>query len=290
MASKKNSKEHLVVCKHPEKYQIFDDRIMKPICAKQIKNGVETGSMVYHELDIVDFPKNPLRYFPPNNVAILLSIAKKGLTKAEILYSEKIDPKIIDHSLFNTKENKNEFIQNKSSLVADFIELIQTSIVFSYTALEAFANLSIPEDYEYESEVNNKGILEIYNKKAIERWLPLKTKIANILPVIYETKNIEKQNFWPHFIDLEKCRHDIIHQKSILRTEFYKVYFRKDIFTTCKSAEDIITFFSETYSTKNVTHALWPWTVNKNREFPLEIIPDGEKFEIIGNIYEGVKK
>ena len=293
MTIKKNQdrgKQGLVICKNPEQYEVFDQRIMKPICIKKVENGVEIGSMVFQELDTVDFPKNPLTYFPPNNVALLLSISKRHLTEAERIFSEKLEPTKNNHSFVDTTKNKKDFLNENSVIVADYIENIQTSIVFAYTALEAFTNLSIPDDYEYKMQVKSKGIIELYDKKAIERWLPLKDKISNILTIIYETKKVETQKFWSNLVNLEKLRHEIIHQKSIERTEFYKAYFGKDIFKSCKSAEETIKFFFETHSDKKKTNPLWPWLINKDKEFPLTLDFKSEHFEVIGNLYEGLTK
>ena len=285
----KKNKMGLVFCVYPSQYKIFDIRANKPICFKSIKNGVEEGSMVYQELDQIHFKNNNLLYFPPNNVAILLSISKRFLNEAKKIFENKIDSNKINHSLDNVEGNRKEHLIEKSKILYDFIEDIQISIVFSYTALEAFCNLSIPDNYEYKIKNNRKGTIEVYDKRAIERWIPLREKLSQILPEIYQTKRIKKQKFWNYYIKLEKYRNDIIHQKTIKRTEFYKNYFRKDIFDVCQSAENIIKFFYEQHAKKNRTNPLWPWLINKEREFPLMEFKS-ENFEVIGNLYDGIKK
>jgi hypothetical protein len=288
--SKGEAKIGLVFCVYPEQYEIFDTRISKPICIKKIEGGIEVGSMVYQELDQLSFKKKSLLYFPPNNVGILLSISTRFFNDAKLIFENKIDPNKFDHSLDNAKGDRKKYLMEKSRIVCDFIESIQTSIVFSYTALEAFCNLSIPEDYEYKTEIRNKGIIEVYDKKAIERWIPLQQKLCKILPEIYQTKKLENQKFWSYYVKLEKYRDDIIHQKSIERTEFYKNYFRKDIFDVCESGKEIIKFFYEQHSEKNKTNALWPWLINSRKEFPLRTDFKSENFEVVGNLYEGIKK
>ncbi len=280
----------LVYCMQPEQYDIFDERISKPICIKSIDKGVEKASMVIQELDEVSFKKNPLTYFPPNNIGILLSVSKKNLKAAKELFEKEIDPNKTNHSFVATDLEKREFLKMKSKVVADYIEAIQICIVFGYTALEAFANISIADDYEYKVHVKNKGITEIYDKKAIERWVGLVDKLSKILPDIYETKKIETGKFWSLFIKLEKYRHDIIHQKSIEHTEFYKNYFNKDIFDICSSPELVLKFFYKSHSLKQRTNPLWPWLINKELEFPLTTDDKAGDFEVIGNIYEGKKK
>lgn len=285
------NKQGLVYCISAEQYDIFDERISKPICIKQFKDGIETGSMVLQELDEINFHKNSLAYFPPNNVGLLLSINRKHLNEAKEIFKNEIDPSKINHSYVKTAFDKKQFLKDKSRTIADYIEKIQVCIVFGYTALEAFANLSIKEDFEYKVNIKGKGITELYDKKAIERWITLEDKLSKILTKIYETKKIEHNKFWSYFVKLEKYRHDIIHQKTIERTDFYKTYFYKDIFDVCACPEAVLKFFYSARSDKQKTNSLWPWLINKYKEFPMTTDLNSENFEVIGNLYEGkIKK
>ncbi|HEY5536082.1 MAG TPA: hypothetical protein VIL99_14245 [Ignavibacteria bacterium] len=287
---KTTNKQGLVYCIQPEQYDIFDERINKPICIKNVENGIEKGSMVFQELDEVYFKKNPLTYFPPNNVGLLLSISKNHLKNAKELFNTEINPNNVNHSFVNTTNNKKEFLKQKSKLVADYIEIIQVCIVFGYTTLEAFTNLSITEDYIYKVNIKKKGVTEHYDKSAIERWVSLNDKISKILTDIYKTKKVEGTKFWSYFVKLEKYRHDIIHQKSIERTDFYKKYFTSDIFDICACPELILKFFYEANSSKQKTNPLWPWLINKDKEFPFTTDFKPTNFEVIGNLFEGKKK
>jgi|GEM_PF-1290344 len=284
------NKQGLVYCLQPEQYDIFDERIIKPVCIKQVHDGKEIGSMVFQEMDEVYFPKNPMAYFPPNNVGLLLSVGKRHLEDARKLFKKYIDPNLNNHSFVNEPGNKKEFLKNKSKVVADYIEAVQVCIVFSYTALEAFSNLSIFEGYEYRVKSKAKGIVELYNKHSIERWVSLGEKLSKILPDIYRTKSIEDNRFWSYFIKLEKYRHDIVHQKSIERTDFYKVYFNRDIFEVCSCAESVMKFFYNAQADQQRTNPLWPWLINKDKEFPLTTDFRSENFELIGNLFEGKRK
>ena len=289
---KHNLKEKigLVFCKYPEQFEIFDNRINKPICIKKVEDDVEVGSMVYQEFDQIHFKKNKLTFFSPNNVGILLSISKNALNEAETIYDESLDPYKFEHSFEQAKGDKRSFLITKSKIVCDYIEKIQISVVFSYTALEAFSNLSIPDDYTYKVKSKSKGIVEVYDKNAIERWLPLQDKLCNILTEVYQTKKLKSLPFWNYYTKLETYRHNIIHQKSIRRTEFYKNYFAKDIFNVCQSGEEIIKFFYQEHSEKNKTNPLWPWMINKTKEFSVTTEFRSENFEVVGNLYEGIKK
>lgn len=285
-----NNKMGLVVGTTPARYKINNIRLMKPLCHQEYKDGNLTGSMLIQNLDSVNLNRNKkITYFVPNNIALLLSISNKALETAKQSYIKNFLNSPIELDLNKITSNKRIAMDDVSTLVCDYLETIQTAVVFGFTALETFANLSIPNNYTYSIENNNKGISEIYDKNAIERWLPLKTKINTILPQIYQTKKIEHENWWGNFLNLENYRNDIIHQKSISHTEFYKVYFKESIFTICQTPNLIIQFFYDAHADENKTNPIWPWT-NKTSALPINREYNSDNFEVIGNLYEGVKK
>ena len=77
-------------------------------------------------------------------------------------------------------------------LIYDYLEEIQTSIVFSYKSLESFCNESIPDEYVYK-KTNNKGIVEHYSKEQIERWIPTSEKLSDILPEIFKCDFLQQK-------------------------------------------------------------------------------------------------
>lgn len=292
MKGKKKSKEKgqmgLVFCKSPKDYIFFDPRSSKPTYHISDEENLTEDSpgMVIQETDELKFNgNNVLEYFTPNNVGILLSITNHSLNVAKDLFNKQIDPNRHNHSLKIINGDRKDALINKSIVIYDFIEIIQTCVVFSYTSLEAFVNLSIPDDYEYEQRIENKGIIEKYDKTAIERWVPLKLKLSKILVKVYDTEDITKKPIWNLFLKLEQYRHDIIHQKSIDRVEFYKNYFNKDIFKVCSSSEEIIDFFYKQHAKRNVSNPLWPWLINKENHFPMTKF-NPEHFEKKGSIYD----
>lgn len=287
----KKQKIGMVVGLFPNQYKIEDARLNKPVCHQKIENGQITGSMLLQDLDTAQLDKGKeLTYFCPNNIAVLLSINSKALERAKDLYSNFFLNSSIEFKLEQIEGDKKAFLNEISSKVCDYIECLQTAILFGYTALETFANLSIPDEYTYETTNDSKGIKEIYDKAAIERWLSLKTKFQHILKEIYQTKKPESQNWWGHFSDLEEYRNDIVHQKSINSTSFYKAYFKKSIFQVCESPLSVIKFFYEAHAENNRTNPIWPWIVNDKNYFPINAQYDSKDFEVIGNVYEGIKK
>lgn len=286
----RDGKLALVVGTTPDRFNLTDSRLMKPVCHQTYEGGALQGSMLMQDIDKVSLSKNNnITYFVPNNVALLLSVSEKALNEAKRIYTNNFTNQEIELDLDKMNGDRKMMMNQASSLVCNYLENIQTSIVFGYTALEAFVNLSIPEDFTHTTEKNSKGISEVFDKKAIERWLPLKTKIKNILTEIYSTKKIDSQKWWGQFLNLEQYRNDIIHQKSISHTEFYKVYFKQNIFRVCKSPTDVIRFFHDSHAKDNRTNPLWPW-MEGAESLPVNTSYDSSKFEVVGNMYEGIKK
>jgi hypothetical protein len=287
----KRHKMGLVVGLFPDQYKIVDPRLNKPVCHQKVEKGEVTGSMLLQDIDTVSIGNGrEITYFCPNNVAVLLSTSLKALDKARELYEGFFRAASVEYRVESVDEDKKTFLNRVSSAVCDYIEHVQTSIVFAYTALETFANLSIPEGYQYQTENKSKGIRETYDKDAIERWLSLKVKVQCILREIYETKAVERQKWWGRFSNLERYRNELIHQKTIQSTSFYKAYFEPSVFLACECPLPVIKFFYETHAAKNRTNPIWPWLVSEKNYFPVSTRYDSQDLEVIGNVYEGIKK
>lgn len=257
--NKKSSRSMVIVATDVSQYCCKDIRSLKPHSFDCKDHPEHPLSIASQESDIVKLPKNKkIEYFVPNNIALLLSISRKSLKSAEVMYKE-----VFLKYNEDINNNKVDELWKNCTLVSDYIELMQTSIVFGYTALEAFANISIPDEYIYISKPNSKGIREQLDKQAIERWLRLQDKLAIVLPDIYQSNKLTAQKYWSHFLLLEEHRNNIIHQKSIDRTSFFVEYFKPKIFEVLKTPEKIIRFYHDVNIIKNSvearTNLMWPW-------------------------------
>lgn len=284
-----SKKLKLVVGISPDNYEIDDNRLRKPVWHQKREGGKILDSGLFQELDQINFGNKTLTYFQPNNIALLLSISQKSLEKAKLFFKEKFKDHSIVLDYIKYDGDKKKFIGSKSSDICDYIEFIQVCIVFSYSSIEAFANISIPENYTYSYRKNKKCNEEIYDKSSIERWVSLRDKISIILPNIYKVKKPTLKKWWGEFIKLENYRHNIIHQKSIESTEFYKKYFRDDIFNICSVAQNVIKYFYEETAKQNRTNAMWPWLSCSKNELPISFVFDELNVEVVGNLYEGIK-
>ncbi len=288
MGKKEKSKTGLVVGLCPEQYKINNFRLNKPVCHQKFDKGVLSGSMLLQEIDEVNLKGRKLKYFAPNNIGLLLSINSTHIEISEKIFQDNFEQ--TDHFSVNQEADKRKILDSSSSIVCDYLEKVQVAIVFGYTALETFANLSIPSDYEYKKKNKSKGIHELYEKESIERWLSLKEKIQYILTDIYNTEKVEKQKWWGHFSNLEKLRNDIIHQKSVKSTDFYKCYFKDSIFKICRCPKEVIKFFYTAHENNNQTNPIWPWLEGEKNVFPINQNYQSKNLEVIGNIYEGIKR
>lgn len=252
----------------PSEYEIFESRLKKPISVVRPDDPPVDFALVFQEADKIKInSKKSLEFFVPNNIALLISTSNKALDEAKDIYKKNLNQDNPQND-YHENETQLDFMKRKSSSFCDYIEKIQTGIAFSYTAVEAFANISIPDNYHYRLK-NKKGV--IYDKFAIERWVTLKDKLEFILTDVYKTQSIKADSNWNNFLKLESLRNNIIHQKSGDHSDFFKDYFKDSIYDICKSTEGIIRFFYDKHNEENRTNPLWPWLIGKEKDFPIRI-------------------
>ncbi|MEY1087239.1 hypothetical protein AB7160_00070 [Morganella morganii] len=141
------------------------------------------------------------------------------------------------------KEKSKSFFESDVGEIFDYLEEAQKIIVFSYKAIEAMCNSAIPDNYTYKKNSNKKGVLEVYDKLGIERWVSTTEKVSKILPEIYDCDSPEKNKFWGHFKKMEELRNDIIHSKSSSTSKVLAELLSSDIDKYVKSCEEILRFF-----------------------------------------------
>lgn len=100
-------------------------------------------------------------------------------------------------------------------LLFDFFELFIAEVIFSFTAIEAFANESIPSEFIY-SWKNSKVVKQLARVE-IERCVPLDEKLKKVLPQANKVKSPAGTKAWQGFKDLKSIRDRVVHMKSIDR-------------------------------------------------------------------------
>lgn len=189
----------------------------------------------FQEVISTKIERKNISFSRPNEISLSMNIAKKSLDLAlEIRKSiiKSIQP-----------NQKNKFFGDKVNHIYDYLEEVQKTIIFSYKAIEALCNSAIPEDYTYKKDLSKKGISEIYDKSAIERWVSTSEKVSKILPDIYKCPSPSNQKFWGHFKKLEELRNEIIHSKSSTSSKLLSEILSSDIEKYFNSCENMLLYF-----------------------------------------------
>lgn len=141
----------------------------------------------------------------PSSPALFLSAAQRSF-----LQIKDIDPSGMFYKWQNSR------IPINHSKLFDYFEVFASHVVFSFTALEAFANEAIPTDFEYQSE--KKGETIVLKKPDIERSINLDEKLHSVLPKALGVATPKGKKPWEQYKLLKKMRDRIIHLKTIDRT------------------------------------------------------------------------
>jgi hypothetical protein len=154
--------------------------------------------------------KGRLLQFPlPNPAAMYMSLALRATTEASAGLTQ-----ISSHPFPKSAERTLSVPLSDEALFLDTLENLAASIIFSYSALEAFANSSIPDAYTYQRARDDRRCTETYSRDQIERNISLELKLHEILPSIYSVKSPKGTKTWTDFIWLKQLRDRLVHLKS----------------------------------------------------------------------------
>ncbi|MBP1088149.1 MULTISPECIES: hypothetical protein [Pseudomonas] len=167
----------------------------------------------------------------PNEITLAISVATKSLQRA----------KKIKVRLERLSESTESIYDHNVGLAYDYLECIQTAIIFAYKAVESFCNAGIPDSYTYKKSTNKST--EYYNKEQIERWISTSDKVSSILPVILKCPPPQSEVFWSDFKSLERLRNEIIHSKSSNTDAILEELFAEYVGRYINSAMLLLKFF-----------------------------------------------
>ena len=140
----------------------------------------------------------------PNATAVMLSASAKAYESA---WSLRRDSEI-DMTL------KNEVSFKSETLALDYIERMIEAIVLAYSAIEAFANESIPNDFVYAKHKHSEIVLEAISKEKIERYISTDEKLISVLPEVLNCASPKGTHCWQNYKQLKDARDRIIHMKT----------------------------------------------------------------------------
>ena len=147
--------------------------------------------------------------FPlPNVTAMCLDVAYTTWVESQhFLQDEKF------LKFFKPTSTKGIVILTEDSTFFDILQRRMIAIVFAYTALETFANESIPDHFIFRRISNQKKFTEEYTKEQAEK-LSLEIKLFEVLPDIFKLPTPKGRATGERYKALEKLRDRVIHMKS----------------------------------------------------------------------------
>lgn len=140
----------------------------------------------------------------PSHAALCLNISNQAFKKLQAISMDDI--------FKDTSYGRS--VEEGLPLLFDFFEFSLQNIVFAYTALEAFSNQTIPDDFVFIKPRQDKRCDEAYNKDQIERHLSLDIKLSEVLPRVTGTNFDKGTSLWNEYTSLKDIRDRIIHVKS----------------------------------------------------------------------------
>ncbi|WP_299982469.1 hypothetical protein [Desulfobacula sp.] len=150
-----------------------------------------------------------LSFPPPCPTALFLSLAFNNYKASKPLYTKVVKP----------------YLNDEFSELFTYFEYTIASIIFSFNALESYANDKIIEDKYYEKKFKS-GIYGALSSDRIE-WLSLDEKIGHVLPQQLDIKTPKGTVLWEKYIRLRKLRNKIVHvtpkdqKRSNVHTDMY---------------------------------------------------------------------
>ena len=155
------------------------------------------------------FKDNALVTSTPSAPALFLSQATKMAMDAKRFLSHKL------LSLCKKHEDGTRRLQDTHKRkFFDCLEQLIAIVISSFTALEVFANESIPDDFEITLELKRDKEAKSYDKEQIERRLDISTKLDQVLPVVFDVDSPKGTKIWQEYKILKDYRDRLIHMKS----------------------------------------------------------------------------
>lgn len=252
--------------------KILDKRIQQPIQIRDKKNNL---TFLLSDTQNIKIGKKTISFHTPNNISICLNKAFNDLLLANKIYKDVIKVKLNEH----TSQSAIDFKGNDLIKLFDYFELMESGVIFTYTAVESFINVSIPKDYIYTCKGKKAGISEQWNKNSIERWMSTKDKLKKVLPKVFNIDATEITNspWWNNFLKLQEIRDTIIHQKEDTfqspNNKILASLLQSNIYDICFSGFNLIGFFCE----KNKQNVFFPYGFC-NMEIPTVEVDDFDSF------------
>ncbi len=98
----------------------------------------------------------------------------------------------------------------------NYFEAFSAHVIFTFMALESFANEMLPDGVEYDVVDTKRGEVR-YTGEDVERKMSLGDKLALVLPAVLQVPSPKGLHKWGHFKKLKKTRDRLVHLKRLDR-------------------------------------------------------------------------
>jgi len=163
---------------------------------------IEVVGFAKYDRDLLAFPA-------PFPVALYLSLARN---------TQRTGARLLEKCLASGLEAQPQGFTRVPAAVEtqlfDGLENVLAAVVFSHTAIEAFANWTIPEDWEYVQDRQDGRRRKVYSSGQIERHLSLEVKLDQILPKVHSVPSPKGTAIWGDYVWLRRLRNRLVHLKS----------------------------------------------------------------------------
>ncbi len=176
----------------------------------------------------------------PSIPALYLNISLKSLKELRSILQSKYNGAKLNR-LFITRADEYPScpdlrLPEDERIFYDCIELYFSHVIFSYTALESFANEVIANSHNEKINQNPNNKVQIEEESLVMQRHSLRDKLKNDLPQILNRPMLHtQQDLWNKFNKLEGIRGNLIHFKSN--------YFQKQADSPCLN--DFIAFITK---------------------------------------------
>lgn len=193
----------------------------------------EKHQLVIQNIEYLESYNNIIGYAKPNIISILIDNAN-----LQFVQSKEKAIKVFEQSKL-PRPNSFSKLKEDTLLVYEYISSKTNSIINAYQGIEAFCNISVPDNYT-RTEKKSK-CTELYNKQQIERHFSTSKKLS-IICEIFGIKDIKLTKYWEDYIALESVRNDLVHQKSSERKGLIKKLFQSYNINHSEIAEMTISY------------------------------------------------
>lgn len=169
----------------------------------------KVGTAVY-QTELVQTPTGEyLGFLTPSATAMAFSIALTASNNAKSMYATLTYDSVL------TPHGRGKSISNERiGELINFFEQYMIAVIFSFQALEVFANHTISRNLRKSMEVKRGKKKELFNPRELERRLSTDEKLALVLPKILNVPTPKGKQVWEKYKVLKDTRDATIHLKS----------------------------------------------------------------------------